>query len=368
MAHKALLMILDGLGHRRPLDHSRRHLHHAHPDYWQYLLETYPHSELQAFGRERRSARRPDGQLGSRPPQHRRRPHRISGPREDQQGHRDGSILRTTPKSRAPSSYAKNSDKAIHFMGLTSTGGVHSSFEPHLRPLRHSQEIRPRESVCLHCFMDGRDTDPRSGKGFIEQAHRPLRQVAHGAIASIVGRYYAMDRDHRWDRVEGGIRPPRRTRTGKQAADMVAGHAGELRRRTSPTSSSSPSTTPPSTAPSSPTTAVIFFNYRNDRAKELTEVLTQHDMPEEGMTHHPRTAVLLHDSLRLIVQAASTSSSTRKTCRNTLGRISLAANGKTQLHIAETEKYAHVTFFFNGGREARITPARSACSACPRPR
>ena len=195
--------------------------------------------------------------------------------------------------------------------------------------------------------MDGRDTDPRSGKGFIEQLTEHCKQSA-GTIASIIGRYYAMDRDKRWDRVKVAYDLLVEGK-GKQATDMVEAmqesyDADVTDEFVLPIDNSTVDGT------IKPGDVVIFFNYRNDRAKELTVVLTQHDMPEEGMHTLP--------GLQYYCMTPYDASFTgvhilfpKENVENTLGEY-LANNGKKQLHIAETEKYAHVTFFFNGGREA----------------
>ena len=198
--------------------------------------------------------------------------------------------------------------------------------------------------------MDGRDTDPKSGKGFIEQLEAHLATTG-GKIASIVGRYYAMDRDKRWERVKIAY-DLLVNGTGKQAECMVtamgesyeAGVTDEFVNPIVHVENGKP------VGVIEEGDVVIFFNYRNDRAKELTIVLTQQDMPEAGMKTIPNLQYFTmtpYDAtfkgLHILYDKDNVS--------NTLGEY-LAENGKTQLHMAETEKYAHVTFFFNGGREA----------------
>ena len=202
----------------------------------------------------------------------------------------------------------------------------------------------------VHCFVDGRDTDPKSGKGFIEQLEAHLATTG-GKIASIVGRYYAMDRDKRWERVKIAY-DLLVNGTGKQAECMVtamgesyeAGVTDEFVNPIVHVENGKP------VGVIEEGDVVIFFNYRNDRAKELTIVLTQQDMPEAGMKTIPNLQYFTmtpYDAtfkgLHILYDKDNVS--------NTLGEY-LAENGKTQLHMAETEKYAHVTFFFNGGREA----------------
>lgn len=247
---------------------------------------------------------------------------------------------------RSAFSYAKESGKAIHFMGLTSNGGVHSSLE-HLYALCDIAKSYGLQKVYIHCFMDGRDTDPKSGKGFIEEVQEHCRKST-GVIASIVGRFYAMDRDKRWNRIKEAYDLLVEGK-GKQAFDMVQAMQ----------ESYDEDVTDEFIKPINNSTvdgtikegdAVVFFNYRNDRAKELTIVLTQQDMPEEGM----KTIAGLQYYCMTPYDASFKGVHIlfdKENVQDTLGEY-LSRNGKKQLHIAETEKYAHVTFFFNGGREA----------------
>ena len=343
MAHKALLMILDGWGLGNHT-HSDA-IYSAHPEYWNYLMQNYPHSELQASGE---NVGLPDGQMGNSEVGHLN----IGAGRVVYQdlvkinkAIENRSILEN-PEIKSAFSYARDNGKAMHFMGLTSNGGVHSSFD-HIFALCDIAKEYGLKEVYIHCFMDGRDTDPRSGKGFIEQLSAHCEKSA-GVIASIVGRYYAMDRDKRWDRVKVAYDLLVKGE-GKQATDMVKAMQ----------ESYDEDVTDEFVKPINNSTvdgtikdgdAVIFFNYRNDRAKELTVVLTQHDMPEEGMHTIP--------GLQYYCMTPYDASFTgvhilfpKENVQNTLGEY-LSKLDKSQLHIAETEKYAHVTFFFNGGREA----------------
>lgn len=342
MGKKALLMILDGWGIG---NHSKGDVIYSTPTpYWDYLLKTYPHSELQASGE---NVGLPDGQMGNSEVGHLN----IGAGRvlyqdlvKINKAIKDGSIM-DNPEVKSAFSYAKENGKAIHFMGLTSDGGVHSSLE-HLYALCDIAKQYGLEKVFIHCFMDGRDTDPRSGKGFIEQLQAHCDKSA-GVIASVIGRYYAMDRDKRWDRVKIAYDLLVNGK-GEQATDMAAAVQESYDNDVTdefikPINNSAVDGT------IKPDDAVIFFNYRNDRAKELTIVLTQHDMPEEGMNTIP--------GLRYYCMTPYDSSFTgvhilfdKENVSNTLGEY-LSSLGKKQLHIAETEKYAHVTFFFNGGRE-----------------
>ena len=342
MSKKALLMILDGWGLG---DHGKDDvIFNTATPYWDYLMETYPHSQLQASGE---NVGLPDGQMGNSEVGHLN----IGAGRVVYQdlvkinlSCRDNSILKN-PEIVSAFSYAKENGKNVHFMGLTSDGGVHSSLD-HLFKLCDIAKEYNIENTFVHCFMDGRDTDPKSGKGFIEQLEAHCAKSA-GKVASIIGRYYAMDRDKRWERVKeaydllvNGI--------GKKATDMVqamqesydegvtdefikpivnAGVDGTIKEGD----------------------VVIFFNYRNDRAKELTVVLTQQDMPEAGMHTIPGLQYYCMTPYDASFKGVHILFD-KENVANTLGEY-LAANGKKQLHIAETEKYAHVTFFFNGGIE-----------------
>jgi 2,3-bisphosphoglycerate-independent phosphoglycerate mutase len=343
MAHKALLMILDGWGIG---NHSKSDaIYSARPEYWKYLIESYPHSELQASGE---NVGLPDGQMGNSEVGHLN----IGAGRVVYQdlvkinkAIADRSIL-DNPEIKSAYSYCKENGKSLHLMGLTSTGGVHSSFE-HIEALCDIAKEYGLENVYLHCFMDGRDTDPRSGKGFIERLTDHCKNSA-GVIASIIGRYYAMDRDKRWDRVKVAYDLLVKGE-GKQATDMVKAMQESYDEDVTdefikPINNSTVDGT------IKPGDAVVFFNYRNDRAKELTVVLTQHDMPQEGMTTLP--------GLQYYCMTPYDASFTgvhilfpKENVQNTIGEY-LSKEHKSQLHIAETEKYAHVTFFFNGGREA----------------
>ena len=343
MAHKALLMILDGWGIGNQT-HSNA-IYSTPTPYWDSLVRDYPHSQLQASGE---NVGLPDGQMGNSEVGHLN----IGAGRvlyqdlvKINKAIESGSIL-DNPEIKSAFSYAKESGKAMHFMGLTSTGGVHSSFE-HIFALCDIARKYGLEKVYIHCFMDGRDTDPHSGKGFIEQLTEHCTQSA-GVIASIIGRYYAMDRDKRWDRVKVAY-DLLVDGTGKQATDMVQAmqesyDEGVTDEFIKPINNSTVDGT------IKEGDAVIFFNYRNDRAKEITVALTQHDMPEEGMKTIPGLQYYCMTPYDASFQNVHILFP-KENVDNTIGEY-LSSLGKKQLHIAETEKYAHVTFFFNGGREA----------------
>ncbi len=344
MAKKALLMILDGwgIGNKTKGDV----IYSTPTPYMDYLQSTYPCSQLQASGE---NVGLPDGQMGNSEVGHLN----IGAGRivyqdlvKINRACADGSILQN-PEIVSAYEYAKQNAKNVHLMGLTSNGGVHSSLE-HLFTLVDISKTYGIKNTFVHCFMDGRDTDPKSGKGFIEQLTAKCAEVPGAAIASIVGRFYAMDRDKRWERVKVAY-DLLISAEGKQATDLVEAMQesyddGVTDEFIKPINNSTVDGT------IKEGDVVIFFNYRNDRAKELTVVLTQQDMPDHEMKTIP--------GLQYYCMTPYDASFTgvhilfpKENVQNTLGEY-IASKGMKQLHIAETEKYAHVTFFFNGGREA----------------
>lgn len=346
MNKKALLMILDGWGIGNGTKNDV--ISQTSTPYWDYLLKNYPHSQLQASGE---NVGLPDGQMGNSEVGHLN----IGAGRivyqdlvKINRACKDGSILKNPEIVRAYE-YAQKSGKNIHLMGLVSDGGVHSSLD-HLFKLCDIANEYGITNTYVHCFMDGRDTDPRSGKGFIAQLEQHLKTTG-GKIASIIGRYYAMDRDKRWERI-------------KEAYDLLVNGVGEATTDMCAAMQKSydngvtdefikpivhVDATGKPLAVIGEGDVVIFFNYRNDRAKELTIVLTQQDMPEFGMKTIPNLhyfCMTPYDSAFKGVYILFD----KENVSNTLGET-LSNLGLRQLHIAETEKYAHVTFFFNGGRE-----------------
>ncbi len=342
MSKKALLMILDGWGVG---SQGKDDVIYTTPTpYWNSLLANYPHSLLQASGE---NVGLPDGQMGNSEVGHLN----IGAGRivyqdlvKINRACADNSIL-NNKEIVAAYTYAMENGKNIHLMGLTSDGGVHSSLV-HLYKLCDIAKEYGIDNCYIHCFMDGRDTDPKSGKGFIEQLSAHCAQSA-GKIASIVGRFYAMDRDKRWERVKEAYDLLVEGK-GKNATDMVQAmqesyDEGVTDEFIKPIHNATVDGT------IKEGDVVIFFNYRNDRAKELTIVLTQQDMPEQGMHTIPGLQYYCMTPYDASFKGVHILFD-KENVQNTLGEY-LAAQGKTQLHIAETEKYAHVTFFFNGGRE-----------------
>ena len=342
---KTLLAILDGWGIGLPNDANA--IYSTSTPHWDALLNTYPHSQLQASGL---NVGLPDGQMGNSEVGHLN----IGAGRVVYQdlvkinrAIEDGSIKRN-PEIVSAFTTAQKQGVRLHIMGLTSNGGVHSSLEHLFALLDIAKEYGLEGKTFVHCFMDGRDTDPRSGIGFIDQLEAHTQQSC-GEIASIQGRFYAMDRDKRWERIQKAydclvhgqgdnyesmhqamqasydnevtdefILPIVHTRNGQPIATIQEGDV------------------------------VIFFNYRNDRAREITEVLTQKDHIDMGMRTLP-----LHYYCMTPYESSFTGVHIlfpKDNVTNTLGEI-LARQGMHQLRIAETEKFAHVTFFFSGGRD-----------------
>ena len=335
-------MILDGWGIGK---HGNGDVIYNTPTpYLDYLQAVSSHSQLQASGED---VGLPDGQMGNSEVGHLN----IGAGRivyqdlvKINRACKDGSIM-NNPEVVNAYTYAKENGKKLHLMGLTSNGGVHSSLDHLFKLIEIGKEYGLTDTY-VHCFMDGRDTDPKSGMGFIKElTDHCAANNAH--IASIVGRFYAMDRDKRWDRVREAYNLIVKAE-GKKADDMVKameesyadGITDEFVK---------PITNAMVNGKIEEGDVVIFFNYRNDRAKELTQVLTQQDMPEEGMN----TIAGLQFYCMTPYDASFTGVHIlfpKENVMDTLGEY-LSKQGKKQLHTAETEKYAHVTFFFNGGRE-----------------
>ena len=348
MSKKALLMILDGWGVG---DQGKDDVIFNTPTpYWDSLLANYPHSELQASGE---NVGLPDGQMGNSEVGHLN----IGAGRivyqdlvKINRACADGSILQN-PEVVSAYEYAKKNGKGLHLMGLTSTGGVHSSLDHLFKLVEIAKEYGVADKTFVHCFMDGRDTDPKSGKGFIEDLQKVCD--ANGAhIASIIGRFYAMDRDKRWNRVKVAYDQLVEGK-GRAVTNMAEGvqscYDSDSEEHKNTDEFMEPLVNANVDGRIQEGDVVIFFNYRNDRAKELTVVLTQQDMPEEGMHTIPGLQFYCMTPYDASFQGVHILFP-KENVQNTLGEY-LASKGLKQLHTAETEKYAHVTFFFNGGRE-----------------
>jgi len=345
---KALLIILDGWGIG---DKGQGDVIAQSPTpYIDNLMASYPNSQLQASGEY---VGLPDGQMGNSETGHLN----IGAGRVVYQdlvkinrACADNSILEN-PEIKSAFSYAKSSGKRLHLMGLTSTGGIHSSFGHLLKLLDIAKEYKI-SNCYVHCFMDGRDTDPYSGKGFIADLQQHMDETGIGSIASVIGRYYAMDRDKHWDRIKLAYDLIINGK-GREVDDMVAGvqscYDSHTEEHKNTDEFMEPLVNGNIDGRIQEGDVVIFFNFRSDRAKELTIALTQQDMPEQGMTTIPNLqyyCMTPYDDTFTGVHVIFP----KDNLNNTLGEY-ISSKGLKQLHIAETEKYAHVTSFINGGRE-----------------
>ena len=339
-------MILDGWG-EGPADRSNAIYTAGTPEI-DALRAKYPHGRLDACGED---VGLPEGQMGNSEVGHLN----IGGGRivyqdlvKINRACRAHALLENDEIRRC-FEYVRSKGCKLHFMGLCSHGGVHSSLE-HLYEFLAEAARFGLKDVFVHCLMDGRDTDPHSGEGFLAELEQKMAEST-GKIASVCGRFYTMDRDKRWERVKAGYDllvngtgTPFRSAAEAIRASYAEGVTDEF---VKPACITDADGRPLATL--EPGDALIFFNFRNDRAREITTVLTQRDMPEAGMHTLPLYYCCLtpyddtFTGLHILFD--------KENVTKTLGEV-VAAAGRTQLRIAETEKYAHVTFFFNGGREA----------------
>ncbi len=337
---KAALIILDGWGIGDG-SHSDA-IKHAQTPFYNELIGTRPWSTLKTSGED---VGLPDGQMGNSEVGHLN----IGAGRVVYQdlakiniACRENTIDKE-PAILAMIEYAKKNNKSLHLPGLVSDGGVHSSQE-HLHHILDICKAHGLTKVFVHAFTDGRDTDPKSGLGFISQLDAHLKKST-GSIATVTGRYYAMDRDKRWERV-------------KIAYDAMVNGIGTtaLSAEDAIRDSYAKNVTDEFILPVilnkeglvKEGDAVFCFNFRTDRCREITTVLTQKDMPEQGMKTIPLhyTTMTIYDHSYKNVNVVYS----KEDLRNTIGEV-IEAGGKKQIRIAETEKYPHVTFFFSGGRE-----------------
>jgi 2,3-bisphosphoglycerate-independent phosphoglycerate mutase len=345
---KVILLILDGwgIGNKSKSDV----IYNAKTPYIDGLYQKYPHSQLQTSGS---NVGLPDGQMGNSEVGHLN----IGAGRVVYQdlvrinkAVEDNSIASNEVLVNA-FNYAKENNAAVHFIGLVSDGGVHSS-DKHLYKLCDLTKDYHLDKVYIHALTDGRDVDPRSGKGFIQNLENHLKK-SNGEIASIVGRYYGMDRDKRWERIKEAYDLYVHGK-GKESTDMVKAvqesyDEGVTDEFIKPVVKVDDQGNP--IGKIKPNDVVICFNFRTDRLREMTIVLTQQDMPEHEMKTMPLHYVTLtrYDESFQNVHIAYD----KDNLNNTLGEL-IAKAGKKQIRIAETEKYAHVTFFFSGGREEKF--------------
>ncbi|MCK9325965.1 MAG: 2,3-bisphosphoglycerate-independent phosphoglycerate mutase [Bacteroidales bacterium] len=345
MNNKLILMILDGwgCGVRPEADAIRQ----ASTPFMDSLLKRYPHSKLKTSGED---VGLPDGQMGNSEVGHLN----IGAGRVVYQdlvkinrSISDGSIRHNAVLDEA-FSYARDHGRRVHFVGLLSDGGVHS-MDRHLYALCDLTRDYGLDKVFIHAITDGRDTDPFSGLGYIRNLEDHLSR-SNGTIASLIGRYYAMDRDKRWERIKLGydlyVHGKGKPFTNILDAIQDSYDEGITDEFIKPVVRVDESGQP--VAVIEEDDVVICFNFRSDRLREMTVVLTQKDMPEAGMKTiplHYYTMTPYDETFKKVSVIFDKDNVTK-----TLGEL-MAAAGKKQLRIAETEKYAHVTFFFSGGRE-----------------
>lgn len=346
MSKKAILLILDGWGITQNPDVSA--LYQAKTPYFDSLLKTYPHAQLRTDGE---NVGLPKGQMGNSEVGHMN----LGAGRivyqdlaKINQAVEEKTFL-THPALKKAFEYAKENNKPVHFLGLVSHGGVHSHID-HLKGLLKSAEEFGVHQKYVHAFTDGRDVDPHSAIDDLTELQKTL-DITNTKLASVIGRYYAMDRDKRWERV-------------KLAYDLIVNGKGE--KTTNPIEAIQESydaeitdefikpivieenNQPVATLHNDD--VVIFFNFRTDRGRQLTQALSQEDFPDFGMKKldtHFVTMTNYDDSFKglgIIFE--------KKHLKDTLGEI-LQNAGKTQIRAAETEKYPHVTFFFSGGHEEK---------------
>jgi 2,3-bisphosphoglycerate-independent phosphoglycerate mutase len=345
MSKKAILIIMDGwgLGKSKTADA----IQNAKTPFVSSLYSKYPHSTLVTCGEE---VGLPDGQMGNSEVGHL---NLGAGRIVYQELQRINVAIRnkefhTNPTLLDAIKYAKDNGKPLHLLGLVSDGGVHSHTS-HVKAIVDACKEQGLTEVYIHAFTDGRDCDPKSGLGFVSNLQAHLENTV-GEIATVTGRYYAMDRDKRWERVKlaydaivNGI--------GEASDDILASiessyAAGVTDEFIKPIINSKVDA---AKAKVKAGDAVICFNFRTDRCREITEVLSQKDFAEFGMAKldlHYTTMTDYDKSFKNVHVIFENDN-----LNNTLGEV-LAANGKQQIRMAETEKYPHVTFFFSGGREA----------------
>ena len=337
---KVVLVILDGWGLAPPSPGNA--ITAASTPFMRYAWDTFPHSTLITSGED---VGLPSGQMGNSEVGHLN----IGAGRivwqelaNINKAVRENTLI-SEPVLRQAFDTVKHRNCKLHFIGLVSDGGVHSHIEhlKHLCTLAKGAGIN--NQVYVHAFTDGRDTDPNGGEAYLEDLDRHLQHTV-GKIATVTGRYYAMDRDKRWERV-------------KIAYDaLVHGQGQKCDWRSGIKSSYKSGITDEFILPVicdeegliESDDVVICFNFRTDRCREITQVLTQEDMPDLGMVHLPLYYVTMtrYDDRFKNVQVIYE----KDNLGMTLGEV-IEKRGKTQIRIAETEKYPHVTFFFSGGRE-----------------
>lgn len=342
---RSILVIMDGWGKGQVPDSDA--IRQAKTPYVDSLMQNYPNSELVTYGGE---VGLPDGQMGNSEVGHLnigagrivyQELARINKAIKEKTFHQNEKLLGALGAAKA-------SGKAVHIMGLVSDGGVHSHIN-HLKALTDICDSEGLKKVFIHAFTDGRDCDPKSGAGFLEDLNDHIADKS-AQLASVVGRYYAMDRDKRWERVKLAydlMVHGQGTPTTDVITDIKESYGEEVTDEfLKPLVCVDDNSEPIAKIQDGDT--LICFNFRTDRPREISTVLTQQDMPDYEMKKLDLDYVTMtryDETFKGITVLFE-----KDNIENTLGEV-LAKAGKTQVRIAETEKYPHVTFFFNGGRE-----------------
>jgi len=359
MNKKTILLILDGWG--IPEDKNASAIYHANTPFIDSLYKNYPNATLLTHGM---NVGLPDGQMGNSEVGHMN----LGAGRIVYQDLAkinlalENNTLKDEPALINAFSYAKENNKNIHFLGLVSDGGVHAHIN-HIKGLIDAAENFGIINSYIHAFTDGRDVDPKSGITHIADLQNHLNNK-NAKLASVIGRYYAMDRDNRWERVSEAYNLLVNAK-GTQSENIETailqsykdGITDEFIKPIVITENGKPITS------IKEDDVVIFFNFRTDRGRELTNALTQNDFPDFGMQKlklHFTTLTNYDESFKGINVIFN-----KDNIKDTLGET-IANSGKTQIRIAETEKYPHVTFFFNGGREEPFENEKRIL--CPSPK
>ncbi|TYZ09210.1 2,3-bisphosphoglycerate-independent phosphoglycerate mutase [Hymenobacter lutimineralis] len=361
MNKQVLLVILDGWGLGTNPEVSA--IAKAHTPYVDSLFQRFSHSKLQASGE---AVGLPDGQMGNSEVGHMN----IGAGRVVYQDLvRINKSIRERKLGSMPAltkafDYARTNGKNVHYIGLLSDGGVHSHIE-HLKALCTLAHDADVHNVFIHAFTDGRDTDPKGGVSYVNDLEQHLQRGASGKIASIVGRYYAMDRDNRWERVKeaydllvNGKGTPSQNLIQSMLDSYKAGLTDEFMK---PIVKVGADGLPLATIQEGD--VVLCFNFRTDRGREITQALTQQDFHAFNM--HRLNLHYLTMTNYDATFVGVTPIFEKDNLDQTLGEV-LAANGKKQIRMAETEKYPHVTFFFSGGREVEFEGETRIMRASPK--
>ncbi|MEL6843384.1 MAG: 2,3-bisphosphoglycerate-independent phosphoglycerate mutase, partial [Bacteroidota bacterium] len=341
---KVILIIMDGWGMAQ--DESASAIHAANTPFYDYALQKFPFTRLEA---SELKVGLPEGQMGNSEVGHMN----IGAGRIVYQDlvrinrEIEGDGFAQNEEFRKLVDYCKTKQKPLHLLGLLSDGGVHSSIH-HVTGMLRVLQNEDIPAVYLHVFTDGRDTAPNSGQGFIEQLETAIEETQTGKIASVIGRYFAMDRDKRWERVRKAynLLIKGEGEAFESAEDAYEdGQTDEFVEPKVITEGGAPIAT------IKEGDAILFYNFRTDRGRQLTHVLTQKDMPEEEM----KTLDLYYCTMTRYDESFEGIHVLYEKDKivNGLGEY-LSNQGKNQIRIAETEKYPHVTFFFNGGREEKM--------------